>query len=140
MFDIYGNHRLTEWKHIRDDIETTTNPLTLVAVLWARAPLVNPFIDPTDPESWPDPWHLVLDDRYDDLAVVLGMLYTIKLTQRFMDSYCEIHMSVRDEKSDPEFFLIVDNTMVLNYEPRKAVDIHHLKHDSKIIWSGTTIQ
>ena len=140
MFDLYGNHRLTEWKQIRSELETAADPLRLVAELWARAPLVNPFIDPTDPDSWPDPWHLVLDDRYDDLAVVIGMLYTIKLTQRFMDSHCEIHMSVRDENSDPEYFLVLDQRQALNIEPRKVVDVNQLKYDSKIIWSGQTIQ
>ncbi len=140
MFDLFGNNRLTKWKEIRDEIETATDPLTLVAELWARAPLVNPFLEPTNPDSWPDPWHLVLDDRYDDLAIVIGMLYTIKLTQRFMDSDCEIHMSVRDEKLDPEFFLIVDGRLVLNIEPRKVVDKSQLNYDSKIIWSGKAIQ
>jgi len=140
VFDLYGNHRLIKWKQIRNEIETVHDPLTVVAELWARAPLVNPFIDPSNVNSWPDPWHLILDDRYDDLAVVIGMLYTIKLTQRFIDSYCEIHMSVGDKKSEPEFFLVVNNSMALNVEPRKAVSVDQLKHESKIIWSGKTIQ
>ena len=119
MFDLYGNDRLTEWKKFRDSLETVPNPLEEVSKLWSRAPFVNHYLDPQCPSEWPDPWHLVLDGKLDDLAICLGMLYTIKLTQRFMATVCEIHMSMLPKDSSPRFYLVVDNAYVLNYEPRK---------------------
>jgi hypothetical protein len=94
MFNLYGNERLIEWKRFRDSLESCSDPLTRVAELWATAPFVNPYIDPNNSDEWPDPWHLVLDSKLDELAISLGMLYTIKLTQRFIDSNCEIHKSM----------------------------------------------
>ncbi len=135
MFDLYGNDRLTEWKKFRDSLETVSNPLEEVSKLWSRAPFVNHYLDPQCPSEWPDPWHLILDGKLDDLAICLGMLYTIKLTQRFMATVCEIHMSMLPKDSSPRFYLVVDNTYVLNYEPRKIHDLTVLQDfQTNTIW------
>jgi hypothetical protein len=135
VFDLYGNDRLTEWKKFRDSLETVSNPLEEVSKLWSRAPFVNHYLDPQCPSEWPDPWHLILDGKLDDLAICLGMLYTIKLTQRFMATVCEIHMSMLPKDSSPRFYLVVDNTYVLNYEPRKIHDLTVLQDfQTNTIW------
>jgi hypothetical protein len=140
VFNLFGNERLTQWKQIRDNLEGEESPLNTVASVWANAPFVSPFLNPRNPESWPDPWHLVLDGKMDDLAITLGMLYTIKLTQRFMATPCEIHMSMPVGKKDLEFYLVVDNRYVLNYEYGKVVDLDAVNRDSEIIWAGTALQ
>lgn len=126
MFDFYGVDRLTEWKRFRDKLETSPNPLEDLAEFWSRAPFVNSYLDENNPTKWPDPWHLVLDERLDDLAIALGMLYTLKLTQRFMDSDCEIHMSMLPDKTSCHF-LLVDHKYVLNYRYKEVVDASELK-------------
>ncbi len=135
MFDLYGNERLTEWKKFRDSLESSDDPLTCVAELWATAPFVNSYLDPKNPNEWPDPWHLVLDSKLDELAICLGMLYTVKLTQRFMASVCEIHMSMLPKDPSPSFYLVVDNLYVLNYEPRRIHDLTVLREfQTNTIW------
>jgi hypothetical protein len=135
VFDLYGNDRLTEWKKFRDTLETVPNPLEEVSKLWSQAPFVNHYLNPHCPTQWPDPWHLVLDGKLDDLAICLGMLYTIKLTQRFMTTVCEIHMSMLPKDSSPRFYLVVDNAYVLNYEPRKIHDLKVLQDfQTNTIW------
>jgi len=137
VFDLYGNDRLTEWKRIRNQIEDCEDPYSVVADLWSRAPFVNPYLDPKNPSDWPDPWHLVLDNKYDDLAIALGMLYTFKLTERFMGIVCEIHMSIPQAGDTPRFFLVVDNKYVLNYDPKVVLDFESLTIHSNKIWSVT---
>ena len=135
MFNLYGNERLTEWKRFRDSLESCNDPLTRVAELWATAPFVNPYIDPNNPNEWPDPWHLVLDSKLDELAISLGMLYTIKLTQRFMDSNCEIHKSMLPNNLESSFYLVVDQQHVMNYEPRIVHSISVLdKVQTNTLW------
>jgi len=135
MFNLYGNERLIEWKQFRDSLESCDDPLTRVAELWATAPFVNPYIDPNNPNEWPDPWHLVLDSKLDELAISLGMLYTIKLTQRFMDSNCEIHKSMLPNNLEPSFYLVVDQQHVMNYEPRIVHSISVLdKVQTNTLW------
>ena len=135
MFNLYGNERLIEWKRFRDSLESCSDPLTRVAELWATAPFVNPYIDPNNPNEWPDPWHLILDSKLDELAISLGMLYTIKLTQRFMDSNCEIHKSMLPNNLEPSFYLVVDQQHVMNYEPRIVHGISVLdKVQTNTLW------
>jgi len=114
VFDLYGIERLTAWKSFRDKLEECDRPLDLCAEFWARAPFVNQYLDPYDPASWPDPWRLVLDSKFDDLAISLGMLYTLRLTDRFMKSRFEIYMITAEDPKNKNYFLIVDDTSVLN--------------------------
>jgi hypothetical protein len=112
-----------------------------VAELWGHAPFVSPYLDPQLPTEWPDPWHLMLDLRLDDLALVLGMLYTIKLTQRFIDTNCEIHMSMCPQKKQHQYMLVVGNDRVLNLEYGTVVSAEQLKDlDTKTIYAVSKLQ
>ncbi len=122
MFDKHGLDRLTEWKQFRNSLEVSPNPLKDLAEFWSQAPFVNDYLDEKDPKNWPDPWHLVLDQRLDDLAIALGMLYTLKLTQRFMDTKCEIHMSMLPNKSVCHV-LLVEDRFILNYRYREVIEV-----------------
>ena len=135
MFNLYGTERLTEWREFRNKLETSNNPFQEVASFWSRAPFVSPYLNPNNPSDWPDPWHLILDDRYDELAIALGMLYTIKLTQRFMNTKCEIHTSLLPEEQTPRYLLIVDDK-VLNLEYNSVVDLKDFNNiKTNMIWS-----
>lgn len=140
VFDQFGTDRLAAWREFRDSLETSKHPLEDVAEFWSHAPFVSPYLDPQNPKEWPDPWHLILDLRLDDLAIALGMLYTIKLTHRFIDTECEIHTSTSPEKKEPLYFLVVDKKHVLNLEYKTVVGIENLKNiETKLIWSKTRL-
>ena len=138
MFNLYHSDRIRAWKEFRDQLETSHSPFQDVAEFWALAPFVNSYLDPNQPSEWPDPWQLVIGGKYDDLAIALGMLYTLKLTTRFMDTPFEIHTSMPMEEKDPLFFLVIAQSDVLNFEYRRSLKIHELPQiDSKILWHGT---
>jgi len=141
VFDEYGPKRLAVWRQFRESLETSATPLEDVAELWGHAPFVSPYLDPQLPTEWPDPWHLMLDLRLDDLALVLGMLYTIKLTQRFIDTKCEIHMSMCSQKKQHQYMLVVGNEQVLNLEYGTVVSAALLAQlDTKTIYSVSRLQ
>ena len=123
MFDVRSTERLAKWKQFRDTLETSNSPFEDVAEFWSHAPFVSNFLKPNSPFSWPDPWHLILDGRFDDLAIVLGMLYTLQLTQRFMASHFEIHMSIVSQDKSPNYWLIIDQRYVLNYHYKEVVAV-----------------
>lgn len=125
MFDDRAIDRLGKWKEFRAALEDSNSPLEDVTLLWSKAPFVSDYLDPNSPEDWPDPWHLILDNRLDGLAISLGMLYTLKLTQRFMDTPCEIHKSVSE--GDSRYFLLVDKRYLLNYKYREVVSVEDLE-------------
>lgn len=137
MFDRYGTERLTEWKKFRDQLEQSLNPFQNVVDLWCKAPLVSQYLDPHDQSVWPDPWHLILDDKFDNLSIALGMLYTLKLTTRFMDAKYKIHMSVASENDEPYYFVSINDSDYLNRHYGEASTIFDQdSKDYKIICQG----
>lgn len=133
MFDLRGNERLTEWRKIRDNLSNSLNPYAQVLEIWKKAPLVNQYLDPFNSGSWPDPWHLILDDRYDDLAISLGIVYTLALSDRFMRERFEIHMSISED--DRESFFVVSENTSIDVCQRIFVDKQKICKESKRIWS-----
>ena len=117
-------------------METSERPFEDVAEFWANAPFVSPYLNPFNHKEWPDPWHLVIDSRLDDLAITLGMLYTLQLTQRFKGLKFEIHTSTFFKENQPSYFLVVNDEKVLNLEYRAVLDVKNLENvNSIILWS-----
>lgn len=134
MFDLYDNHRLTHWKKFRDSLENSQTPFDDVCDFWSKAPFVSQYLDCDKPETWPDPWHLVIDGKFDDLAICLGMFYTLKLTQRFMDAKYEIHKSMLSD-DQKKFFLIVNRLVVLNFDYGVPIEYSKLeKNQTSLIY------
>lgn len=136
VFESHGLERLTEWKKFRDSLEISNSPLQDVLQFWSFAPFVNTYLDSNDPRSWPDPWRLLLDSRFDNLALVLGMLYTLQLTKRFMTTEFAIHRVLMDTKHDPDYFLSVERTHFLDIQTN-TVEVY--KDDLDIIWSNRKV-
>lgn len=141
MFKLYGTDRLAEWRNFRLQLETSNNPLQEVAEFWGNAPFVNQYLNPDNTKGWPDAWHLVLDDKYDDLGVALGMLYTVKLTQRFMNTPCEIHTSTPLKETTPRFMLVVDGEWILNWEYKSVIRKETFPEvsNSRMLWQGKNL-
>ena len=141
MFNSSPNERLAKWKQFRDTVETSDSPLEDVAEFWSHAPFVSDFLDPHNPDIWPDPWHLIINGRYDDLAIVLGMLYTLQLTQRFIESHFEIHMSIVSQNKSPNYWLVVDRLHALNYHYKEVVAVDQVTHVSTtILYASSSLQ
>lgn len=135
MFDLHDIERITAWKLFRDHVETTPTPLEDTAVLWSNAPYVCDRLS-DDPAKWPDPWKLILDGKFDNLGIVLGMLYTLQLTQRFKNKQFEIRMYQREKNR--EFVLVIDDS-VLNWDPRTVIYLADLPKnlDFTTIWASS---
>ena len=141
MFDASSNERLAKWKQFRDTLENSNSPLEDVAEFWSHAPFVSNFLDPQNPNSWPDPWHLIIDGRFDDLAIALGMLYTLQLTQRFIGSCFEIHMSIVSSNKQSEYWLVVDKLYALNYHYKEVVAVERIANvPTTIIYASSSLQ
>jgi hypothetical protein len=134
VFDLYGTDRLTEWKKFRCALETDPEPLVRVIELWARAPLVNRYLDQTDPESWPDPWRLILDGKFDDIAICLGMLYTLQLTDRFSRENFKIY-TIKNLDANTGFCVSVADRWFLNLHYGQISDIKEFhRHETNMLY------
>lgn len=76
--------RLAEWQRLRDQVAAVDIPvaLHLVNSWWFRAPWCPYHLHWDDRDTWPDPWQLLSDNVYCDLARGLGIMYTISLLER----------------------------------------------------------
>ena len=82
MFNLPAEDRLRSWRDFRFSLNSLTldTALQQTADLWARAPFVPYYLDPDDHVNWPDPWTLINENYYCDIAKCLGILYTMSLT------------------------------------------------------------
>jgi len=109
--------RLASWSAFREKLETSKQPLNDVMAFYQQSPLYDLQTDPYDKTTWADPWTLVLENRYCQFNRVLGMCYSLQLTERFYQSNYEIHISIDDEKSETHYLLKIDSK-VLNYSDK----------------------
>ena len=113
VFNLKTEDRLLTWRNFRNTIEESNSPFEDVALFWSTTPYNSKVLDPYNPKSWPDPWKLVINNRYDLLAITLGICYTLTLTARFKESKCEIYTSVT-EGDEPRYMCLVNDKYVLN--------------------------
>ena len=76
--------RLESWNLLRD--QCTNLPVSAaledINTWWFRTPWTACHLHWDDSEAWPDPWQLLSDNIYCELARGLGILYTITLLDR----------------------------------------------------------
>ena len=77
------NDRLKSWSALRTEIQTIPleQALYMINDWWHQAPWTGYYLHWDDRETWPDPWQLLSDYIYCDVARGLGILYTVTLTQ-----------------------------------------------------------
>lgn len=73
--------RLDAWASLRQQIQTQSAEaaLTQINSWWFRCPWRAYHLHWDDRAEWPDPWELLSDNIYCDVARGLGILYTISL-------------------------------------------------------------
>jgi len=76
--------RLESWNQLRDQCTNLSaeSALEHINAWWFHAPWRPYYLHWDDQQVWPDPWQLLSDDIYCDLARGLGILYTITLLDR----------------------------------------------------------
>jgi hypothetical protein len=76
--------RLAAWASLRDQVQnlSTESALSQINTWWFAVPWRPYYLHWDDRLNWPDPWQLLSDNHYCDLARALGILYTITLLDR----------------------------------------------------------
>jgi hypothetical protein len=115
MFTKNFEQQLVAWKEFRDSLEDAEDPFQQVLEYYKQAPLTTISCDPWDKNTWANPWQLLDENDYCEFGIVLGMCYSLQLTDRFKGSNFEIHISTNKEKSETHYLLFVDDTCV-NYK------------------------
>lgn len=129
FWNLRVNDRLIAWKDFRHTVDTLPLDQALDAInqLWSRAPFVNYYLAPDNPGTWPDPWTLLAENYYCDLAKALGILYTIYFT-----GHKNIALELRvyyDYKTKERYNVVfVDQgKYIINYWPYEIVNTKQLE-------------
>lgn len=78
------DQRLSSWYNLRQSVKTKPieSALNDINQWWYSSPWQPYYLHWDDQDTWPDPWQLLSDNVYCDLARGLGILYTISFVDR----------------------------------------------------------
>ena len=128
MWKLDAVERLTRWREFRKslDHQSIDQAVQSVADFWTSCPFMPYYLDSEQPSDWPDPWTLVEENYYCDLARSLGMLYTITLTLHNPKSEIRVYY---DTEARVYYNLVwIDNgKYVLNMNEGEVLNKTHIK-------------
>jgi hypothetical protein len=128
MFNQSVDDRLSSWAQHRRDLETSLTPLEDVWEFWRQAPYIpyNNKIDPYHCRSWPSPWEIIVDNKYDDFTKAMMIGKTLKLTEKFKDSVIQVRTYVDNSKNSVYNVVIINESWVINYNDNGPVPAENL--------------
>jgi hypothetical protein len=76
------SERFSRWKSFRQELASLSleEALDHVMNFWNSCPFIPFYLNHDDPSTWPDPWQLIEENYYCDLAKALGIVYTLHLS------------------------------------------------------------
>ena len=112
--------RLESWTALRtiaqdQDLETA---LAAINAWWSNSPWKAYYLHWDDYAHWPDPWQLLSDNIYCDVAKALGILYTISLLDR-ADMADATLVLTEDHRN---LVLVSKTKYILNWSPDSVVN------------------
>lgn len=112
--------RLQEWFQLRQSVTNLTIKEQCIKIdaWWQRAPLVNHYLHPHDIDNWPNPWELLSENTYCEVARALGMCYTLLLLGI---SDVELVLAKNDTAEDVVLVLVDNAKYILNYWPDTVI-------------------
>ena len=112
--------RLESWNQLRNQCQTlpVESALKTINAWWFAVPWRPYYLHWDDQPTWPDPWQLLSDDVYCDLARGLGILYTISLLDRADLAPTSL---VLTEEGD-NLVLVAKEKYILNWSPDNVVN------------------
>lgn len=116
VFQLNYETRLSSWYDLRVRLEDSSVETRCVEVdkFWQQAPLVNHHLHILDSENWPDPWQLLVENTYCEVARAVGICYTLLLLGVENIEIAE----ATDKMGDDVVIVLVDNAKyILNYWP-----------------------
>ena len=141
FWNLRVSDRLSQWKDFRHTLSDLPLESAVVELnqLWSTAPFIGYYLPPDNITDWPDPWTLLAENYYCDVAKSLGMLYTIYLT-----SHKSVAMELRiyydfNEKVRYNVVWIDGGKYILNYWPYEIVNTKQIEEtELQLLYSYTT--
>ena len=128
---IRGSNKISsQWYELRQQLEWDDTPLETVANFFEKLPKVKVYTDPYDPDTWPTPWELIDENEYCPFNLILGICYTIQLTERFKTCQPKINVAV-DNINKTVYYLLIIEDKVYGYD-QKWIELKNLPKSLKM--------
>lgn len=121
---------LTEWYSFRQHLETIPNPLEETTKFFLSKPKTKFYTDPYDKATWPTPWELITENEYCKFNLILGICYTLQLTERFKNLAPVISIVI-DPSSKTVYYTLVIGEFVYGYTDDEWILVKHLPKSLK---------
>ena len=120
MWPLTFEQRLHAWGVLRETVQhaPVEQALADINAWWFHAPWRAYHLHWDDQAVWPDPWQLLSDNIYCDLARGLGILYTITLLDR-----ADLQDSVLAESDQGNLVLVGQEKYILNWDSQQVLNI-----------------
>ena len=120
MWPVTFDSRLQAWVELRSRCQSLDleNALTAINRWWFNTPWQPYYLHWDDQADWPDPWQLLSDNVYCDLARSLGILYTISLLERA--DMADAELVLADDGSN--LVLVAKEKYILNWNKDSIVN------------------
>jgi hypothetical protein len=115
------DRRLNDWYSLRSSLDglDTEESLTKINQWWYQSPWNPYYLHWDDIDNWPNPWNLLNENVFCDLARSLGMIYTITLLERSDLSDAKIV----ETKSGHNLLLVDESRYILNWDQNFITDV-----------------
>lgn len=122
--------RLQDWFQLRKSVINLPIEQQCITIdeWWQHAPLVTHHLHPHDIDNWPDPWELLSENTYCEVARALGMCYTLLLLDI---TDVEMVLATNNIGEDVVLVLVDNAKYILNYWPNTVIS-NNLK-DFKVV-------
>jgi len=134
FWELRVNERLNMWKDFRKEIGQLSldSAVSEVANMWGGAPYINYYVNPNDPKEWPDPWTMLAENYYCDLAKALGILYTIYFSEH-KNSHPEIRIYYDYKTKERHNVVWLKNgKYILNWWPYEIVNTSDIEKETDV--------
>jgi len=115
--------RLDAWAELRSHAQKLSAEQALFEInrWWFAAPWRAYHLHWDDQKDWPDPWELLSDNIYCDVARALGILYTISLLDHADLTDAELVLT----RDGHNLVLVDKRKYILNWEHNSIVNTNH---------------
>ena len=120
MWPVKFEDRLVQWSILREEAKNLSleSSLNKINQWWQQTPWSPYNLHWDDQETWPNPWELLSDNLFCDLARSLGIVYTTMMIDH--PGIDKIELASCDETN---LVLINQGKYILNWSPEELLNI-----------------
>jgi hypothetical protein len=143
MWKLNTNERIAYWRNFRKTLEVLPfdEKIKTIAKFWQGCPFVPYYLEADNPDKWPDPWTLISENHYCDLAKCLGIVYTLSLTEHNKDIDIELRVYQDPEtKYDYNLSWVEQGKYILNLNDGEVLNIEQFNKNLKLKYKYTAVE